>query len=453
MYNVEIKKDEILDNEAIDNGTYYFTLTKLYSALDPSIKTNIFNEFEKYGVTLPTIAEDLLTIALSVYALDKRFLRSDSADAWTRDFHVVIPVCEIDKWLEVKSEVDEMLCFLSGDRWNVEFVATDRRIVHSFQQTESCISRDFDCISLFSGGLDSFCGAINFLENNKKVLFVGNEEYPKLKERQEYLIDILSRNYNRENFDIKTFTAQVQMYYTIDGKKFQSTENTTRTRSLLFIAAAIAFSTVMTNSEIPVYIPENGFIGLNLPITPSRMGTCSTRTTHPKFLRMLNTVITSVGFSTKVENPFKYLSKSAVVRAVENTNAFNQGAMYTISCSHPIIGRYVRGGTYPNNCGYCYPCLIRKSSLSHLNINETYTYDFNASYFNMRLGKQDDIRSMLFAARQYKLYGRDYVLKRIISEGNLEPDEVAQFTDLYVETMEDFIATILNQDLRNYAGI
>ncbi|MBT2157721.1 hypothetical protein KK420_10710 [Clostridioides difficile] len=29
-------------------------------------------------------------------------------------------------------------------------------------------NRDFDCVSLFSGGLDSFCGALRLLENNKK---------------------------------------------------------------------------------------------------------------------------------------------------------------------------------------------------------------------------------------------------------------------------------------------
>ena len=451
MYKVEIKKNEKLTDDNCSNGIYYFNLAKLNCGIDPIIKTNIFSKFEKYGVSLSAIAEDLLIIALSVYALDKRFLRIDSTDAWTREFNVKIPVCEIDKWQSIKSKVDAMLCFLSGDVWDVEFVATEQRIIDGSDRALD-IQRDYDCVSLFSGGLDSFCGAIKLLEANKKVLFVGNEEYPKLKVRQEELINILRKNYNQSDFAIKTFTSQVQSYKYEDKTSF-STENTTRTRSMLFLAAAIAFSTLMAKPDIPVYIPENGFIGLNLPITPSRMGTCSTRTTHPKFLRMLNDILESVGFKTTVINPFKYCAKSDVVRGVESTIAFKQGAVLTISCSHPTNGRYRKGGTYPNNCGYCYPCLIRKSSLLHLDLTEDYDYNMNVVFWGKSENKKDDIRSMLFAARQYKIYGRDYVLNRVIVEGNLNPDEIEPFVDLYVKTMEDFIATISDQRLKNYAGI
>ena len=294
MYKVNIKKDEKLTNESTTNGTYYFTLAKIYSSLDPSIKTSIYSELEACGVDLPAVAEDLLNIALSVYALDKRFPRMNSTDAWTREFLVEIPVCEIDKWTSVKSEIDAMLCFLSGDLWDIKFVKTDKRIIKASTQTAHNLHRNFDCVSLFSGGLDSFCGAIKFLEDNKKVLFIGNEEYPKLKQRQEQLINILHQNYNQGMFEIRTFTSNIQSYI-VNGTKSKSTENTTRTRSFLFLAAAICYSTLMINPEIPVYIPENGFIGLNLPITPSRMGTCSTRTTHPKFLRMLNAILYSIG--------------------------------------------------------------------------------------------------------------------------------------------------------------
>ena len=41
-----------------------------------------------------------------------------------------------------------------------------------------------DCICLFSGGLDSFCGAIKLLEEGKSPCLVGHNEYPKLKKKQ-----------------------------------------------------------------------------------------------------------------------------------------------------------------------------------------------------------------------------------------------------------------------------
>ena len=53
MYKVNIKKDEKLTNESTTNGTYYFTLAKIYSSLDPSIKTSIYSELEACGVDLP----------------------------------------------------------------------------------------------------------------------------------------------------------------------------------------------------------------------------------------------------------------------------------------------------------------------------------------------------------------------------------------------------------------
>lgn len=452
MYKVNIKIDEKLSNESTINGIYYFNLAKIYSLLNPSIKTSIYNGLESYGTVIPAVAEDLLNIALSVYALDKRFPRINSTDAWTREFSVEIPVYAIAEWTSVKSEIDAMLCFLSGDLWDVKFVKTEHRIIKPSIQTTNNLHRNFDCISLFSGGLDSFCGAIKFLEEKKTVLFIGNEEYPKLKQRQEKLIDILHQNYNQSFFEIKTFTSNVQSYI-YNGKISKSTENTTRTRSFLFLAAAICYSTLMNNPEIPVYIPENGFIGLNLPITPSRIGTCSTRTTHPKFLRMLNNILHSIGFKTTVQNPYKYLSKADVVKTVENSNAFKEGAALTISCSHPSINRYTIGGTYPKNCGYCYPCLIRKSSLAHLNLTEDYTFDLNNSFWSMSTNKKDDIRSMLYAARQYKLFGRNYIIKRIEAESNLEPEEIEPFTNLYIKTMDDFISIITNQKLKDYAGL
>lgn len=62
----------------------------------------------------------------------------------------------------------------------------------------------------------------------------------------------------------------------------KGSENTSRGRSLLFLCAALSVAGIL-GENVPVYIPENGFIGLNIPLTGGRKGTCSTRTTHPYF--------------------------------------------------------------------------------------------------------------------------------------------------------------------------
>ena len=71
-------------------------------------------------------------------------------------------------------------------------------------------------------------------------------------------------------------------------------ENTTRSRSFFFIAAGLARAALL-GPEAPLYVPENGVIGINVPVSPSRAGSLSTRTTHPFFMAMLRRLLDSIG--------------------------------------------------------------------------------------------------------------------------------------------------------------
>ena len=87
--------------------------------------------------------------------------------------------------------------------------------------------------------------------------------------------------------------------------------------------------------NVPVYIPENGFIGLNIPLTGGRKGTCSTRTTHPYFLRQFNGILEQVGIKNTITNFFAYNTKREIVGQVKETDANKSCYADTISCSHP----------------------------------------------------------------------------------------------------------------------
>ena len=141
-------------------------------------------------------------------------------------------------------------------------------------------------------------------------------------------------------------------------------------------------------SNVPVYIPENGFIGLNVALTGGRKGSCSTRTTHPFFLSQFKHILKMVGIQNPIENFFAFNTKREIVRMVKEAPAFQHNFGRTISCSHPCIARYNRTGTrkYPVNCGYCYPCIIRKSSLLDVTDSGEYTTDVNVksrAHFSM----------------------------------------------------------------------
>src|SRR6266567_4252693 len=214
------------------------------------------------------LIESLATLAIAVYAADKSFSRSDSIDAWTRKLLLSVPVQE--QFLPATSFFTNALQFLSGDLWTIE-----PRIEPVSIGTNRFWQDDFraDTICLFSGGLDSLTGAINLLEEGRTIVLVSHFESGTVANIQKSLANKLIRHYgiNRVRHRMIQVCAPV------------TNETSTRARSFLFIALGLMTASVFGN-EIPLYIPENGFVGLNIPLAGSRQGSYSTRTTHPAYL-------------------------------------------------------------------------------------------------------------------------------------------------------------------------
>jgi hypothetical protein len=77
-----------------------------------------------------------------------------------------------------------------------------------------------------------------------------------------------------------------------------------RSRSLLYLALGLAAAAGFGGAT-PLIIPENGWISLNPPLTTNRLGSCSTRTTHPYFLEQLTGLWREVGLINPLVNPYK----------------------------------------------------------------------------------------------------------------------------------------------------
>lgn len=409
---------------------------------------------------IDSIYEDLFIITLSIFAVDKRVSRWRTFDKWTRNIKISIPVLNFEKWKEVKPLWNSTLSFLTGDIWDVNFRTTNARYGDSSKPSKYPIDiSKSTAVCLFSGGLDSFCGAIELLNRGESICLLGHNEYPKLREKQEVLRDLLRSNYTKQFIEFIDFTANSRAPFNSEGILLKGTENTCRGRSVLFLGAAISIAGAL-GRKIPVYIPENGFIGLNIPLTSSRKGTCSTRTTHPHFIRMFNRILQSVGIENIVENFFAYKTKRDVVNQVKDSQAFKDGAGKTISCSHPCLPRWKRNGdrTYPKNCGYCYPCLIRKSSLQCIPLNEDlYSYnsvslDFLRNYSEGR--KINDLKAVINSVYRY-IHSDDSELRRLIMcTGSLTREEIESFLHVYKSTMNDLVAMFSqDQDMRNYIGL
>lgn len=467
------------------NKTYYnvpsrnFSDAIVFNMLDENPKSNlktnfeeIWRRFSKHNVE--SIYEDFLVFAASVFAVDKRVPRreipgSEVKDNWTRNLELCVPVINLDQWLAVKGKLEEALNFLSGDIWSLTFRETKERYRNiEYKKKNSLINSKFDGVALFSGGLDSFSGAIKLLHDKRNICFVGCMEYNQLNKRILELYQLIKEKYNNVNSDIIVFYTKPKTPVNIDDNlKSIFTENTSRSRSLLFIAGAIATASLIGN-DIPVYIPENGFIGLNIPLTPSRIGSCSTRTTHVFFLRLLNDLLSMLGIPHKIDNFFACKTKGEILEEIKNTKPFLKGAGRTISCSHPTQGS---GATVPINCGYCFPCLIRRAALLKVGYsNERYLDSYNADYklstafirkyYNPDIGRAKDLKATLAVLHRYlRNKDKDLYLKEMVKLGGLNIDDMEQFNQVYLKSMEELKSMIISQayqndlELLNYVGI
>lgn len=152
-------------------------------------------------------------------------------------------------------------------------------------------------------------------------------------------------------------------------------------------------------------------------------------------------ILKSVGIHNTINNFFAYLTKREIVDLVKDTEAFKSHYGDTISCSHPCLARYNEKGNneYPINCGYCYPCLIRKSSLMDA---RDFKYSFSAETkdFLNQYGeseKSNDLRAVISAVYQYKYMQDSDIKNKIRLVGRLTEEEVDKFLRLYKATMAD----------------
>lgn len=406
------------------------------------------------------VYEDLFIISLSVFAVDKRLSRWRTKDKWTRKIRISIPVLQLNKWEQTKSNWNSTLSFLTGDIWDINFRQSDARYGDSSKPSKHPIDiSKSTAVSLFSGGLDSFCGAIELLNKGESVCLLGHNEYPKLRDKQESLLNLLRNNYPNQFVEFIGFTANSRAPRNQEETILKGTENTSRGRSLLFLCAAISLAGSI-GSHIPVYIPENGFIGLNIPLTNSRKGTCSTRTTHPYFIRSFNEILKTVNIENEVINFFAYMTKREIVNRVKDMPLFSTGADLTISCSHPCLPRWKQDGdrTYPKNCGYCYPCLIRRSSLLDIqDDSRLYSYDsIDLEFIRQHSSgnKINDLKAVISSIYKY-IRSDDAELKRLIMcSGNLTSEEIESFLQVYKNTMNDLIQLFSKStDMKEYIGL
>ncbi|MGH8881436.1 MAG: hypothetical protein ACRD0P_29480, partial [Stackebrandtia sp.] len=107
------------------------------------------------GQQPPAAVEDLFTVAVAAYIADRRAPRAKSGAP--RRIELSVPVAEPGIWNDSRTNslLCALLCELTGDTWTVAFRQDSNP--HAWQG--QLIPVPVESVSLFSGGLDSFCHA------------------------------------------------------------------------------------------------------------------------------------------------------------------------------------------------------------------------------------------------------------------------------------------------------
>jgi hypothetical protein len=215
----------------------------------------------------------------------------------------------------------------------------------------------YDGLALFSGGLDSLIGAIDLVEAGFRPLFVSHAGDGAASAAQRTCFDGLQKRYSGRSIE----RLRLAMGFPKRLIRGSDPEDTTRGRSFLFFALAVFAGTGLDDS-FTVHVPENGLIAVNVPLDPLRLGSNSTRTTHPFYMARWNELLVALGVEGTVRNPYWDKTKGEMVASCANPKLLRDLIPASLSCSSPTKGRYRGHGI--EHCGYCLPCIIRRAALA-----------------------------------------------------------------------------------------
>ncbi|MDD3579654.1 MAG: hypothetical protein PHW74_01390 [Desulfobacca sp.] len=333
--------------------------------------------------------QSLLLFAIGVWAADKLVLRSTAADAWTRELVLEVPVSPA--WMAPLTDLTPALEFLTGDRW--QLVPRPLNPDLGFQ-AEWHLAWQPDLVCLFSGGVDSLVGALDFLEAGYRLILVSHYDFGQLAGYQKNLAAALTQHYGAER--VHHLGLRVQL---------EAPELSLRSRSLLFIALGLAVAGAF-KPRLPLLVPENGFISLNPPLTLNRLGSYSTRTTHPYVIQNLQDLFRQIKILHPLVNPYQGQTKGEMLASSRSQELLRVLLPHTLSCSHPVVARWHR--QTQGNCGYCFPCLLRRAALHQIGTDQGQDYLYDALADDRLLTNRvrgADLRSLLFALRTWEATG------------------------------------------------
>jgi 7-cyano-7-deazaguanine synthase in queuosine biosynthesis len=349
---------------------------------EQNVEIRFQNIEEKIIAKLGPEAKDLLEVAAALYVADTSIGRGQTdvyGRDWQRSIHFILPVRRVRKWRKVASQLSELVTYLSGDAsitFDFRRHKQNEKGQRYFEFPAS--ARGFqgaDRIVLFSGGLDSFAGAVSVLSSGKVPLLISHRSSPTRTQLQESLPERLRQ---------KTGKRLPLIYAWITRKGAEAIDNTQRLRSFLYMSLAAIVANELKIEKI--FYCENGMTTFNLPLSEQRVGSRSTRTTHPRVISLFSSFIEQL-LRTKLvfDNPFLLKTKTEVIaRLVEL--GYESLIAQTLSCTRTFAVEKTK-----RHCGVCIQCLTRRFAVVAADVeSHDPVDDYVKDIFRDRLAKGEE---------------------------------------------------------------
>lgn len=363
--------------------------TTLFSSLDPW--------FRSVGAA-PKVAIDVARIGVAVFCGDRLVARPLRLG---REIDLTVSLTDPDPWRAQQDELESLLRWLTGDEWNLTLTRDDcEEGDHAEDRSPA------DRVSLLSGGLDSFCGAIIA---GDQVVYMAHADATAVRASQNRSLEWLGSV--GVTLDCLPVWASVKR----DGP----TEPSRRSRSFLFMSIGVALAAGRRARILEV--PENGYTSLNPPLAPNRGGILSTRSTHPTTISRFNNLLTHVELDVRVVNPYESITKGELVRQASAVapSHFEDGIAATLSCAK-LDGHWYRGGNSNLNCGLCFACIVRRSSILSAGLTDRTTYLCDVLQGDELDRLQANRHGDMLAVQRRRSQGYD--LADLLAVGSLPPE-------------------------------
>lgn len=391
----------------------------------------------------PAITFSLLYLSAIVYAIDRSVGRKiHSVDGWSREFDVDINIPGYEVLQPLESQINSLLSFLTGDYWSCHFVGTAS--IHYVKYKTTNYFDGITQVNLFSGGMDSLIGAIDYMTDHPDGKLFLASHYDSIMRGplsdQDGLKRLFGYHYPGRFCAIPAVLIQPGL----------SSELSCRSRSLMFLSIALIIASF---SGCKIVVPENGSVSLNYPLSSSRRASCSTRTTHPVFMKGYRDLIRRMGICVDVENPYEKMTKGEMVQNCSDKPYLLRVVAESNSCGKRGMHQFMYDNHNASHCGHCMPCMYRRAALLDELDNTSYGNRLITLYNKKGSKVAEDFFAMLnFLKRDLT---REQIKRELRIAGMSRFDDLDEYVDLVVRTREELSAMIRadnNDTILSYLG-